>query len=353
MTDQVEPQEQEVIRAEVVDGQEEQAKAVEVYKEPEHRLTLNEISEFAVVFEASGLFKDTQKKAQAMVKIIAGQELGIPPFAAMRGFDIIQGKLAPGAHLVGALIKRPTNPYDYRVLENSDTRCAIEFFSGGKPIGTSVFTLEDAQRANLMGKDNWRKFPRQMLFARAMTEGARSHCPDVFMGSVYDMEELEGPIELPDAPPAQIAPQSTAPEDPYKATWDRAAEIRAANDGAMPPDKLKTFVGRLSKILLSQNKLAASEAQRKLLAITLSSVFDGKETDRHVFCEWLTGHKSTKEMDGIFVNAILDWMQLEQTEEGGYIPTDASLAEARSALRQAHIELDAAIKSAIREGLDV
>ncbi len=156
-------------------------------------LSLSEARGLANVFVKSGLFADTKDLAQATVKILAGYELGIGPFAAMRGINIIQGQLAPNAAVTGALIKK-TPGGDYRVTESTTKKCTISFLQGGEEIGTITWTMEDATLAGLANKQNWKKWPRQMLFSRALTEGARQNFPHIFMGSVYIPEELGEPI---------------------------------------------------------------------------------------------------------------------------------------------------------------
>jgi len=63
------------------------------------QLSVQEMMSIGDLFAQSGLFTDIRGAAQATTKIIAGQELGIPPFAAMNGFHIIKGKAAMGANL--------------------------------------------------------------------------------------------------------------------------------------------------------------------------------------------------------------------------------------------------------------
>src|SRR5580658_9976653 len=83
---------------------------------------LDTMQRVAKVFVASGLFESTEKEysqgmtpdkklAQAVVKIQAGQELGIPPFAAMRGLYIVRGKIEASYQLLGSLIRRQSG-YD-------------------------------------------------------------------------------------------------------------------------------------------------------------------------------------------------------------------------------------------------
>ena len=152
-------------------------------------LGLDEIQRWAKVFVDSGMFKDARGIAQAIVKIQAGQELGLPPFAAMRGFDVIEGKPAPNAGLTSALVRR-SGRYDYRVTRSDNVACVLEWLDSGRVIGESSFTLEEAKAAGLAGKQVWKAYASDMLFARALTRGARRFCADVFLGSVYTPEEL-------------------------------------------------------------------------------------------------------------------------------------------------------------------
>jgi len=156
--------------------------------------TFDEAARAAKAMAQSGYFTDAREVAQAMVKIMAGHEMGFGPFAAMNGIHIIKGKPAVGANLMAAAVK--SHPlYDYRVVHIDDDVVEIAFYQGGEQIGVSSFSKQDAEEAGLMGRDNWRKFTRNMLFARAMSNGVRWYCPDVFAGStVYTPEELGGDI---------------------------------------------------------------------------------------------------------------------------------------------------------------
>lgn len=157
-------------------------------------LSLQEIFSLGDVFAKSGFFSDTQSANQAIVKILAGQELGIAPFTAMKEISIHQGKLGFSAHLVAVLIKR-SNRYSFKITQLDNQKCSIDFYEYGEKIDNSNFTIQDAQLAGLINKDVWKKYPRNLLFARALTNGARWYCPEVFNGSVYTPEELGASVD--------------------------------------------------------------------------------------------------------------------------------------------------------------
>jgi hypothetical protein len=142
-------------------------------------------------FYESGMFTDIKSIAQAMVKISAGAEIGIPPFAAMTGIHIIQGKPTIGAGLIASRVKG-SGKYDYRVVEASEKVCSIDFYQGATKIGNSTFTIDDAKKALTKNID---KFPKNMLFARAISNGVKWYCPDIFSGPVYVPEEMASVTE--------------------------------------------------------------------------------------------------------------------------------------------------------------
>lgn len=164
-----------------------------------NQIQTGEIMSIAKAFHESGMFVDIKSAAQAVVKIQAGQEIGIPPFASMSGIHIIQGKPTIGAGLIASRIKG-SGKYDYEVKEQTEKICSIDFYQGKKMIGNSTFTVEDAKKA---GTKNLDKFPRNMLFARAISNGVKWHCPDVFAGPVYTPEEFDV-VKTEDVPHEEV-----------------------------------------------------------------------------------------------------------------------------------------------------
>lgn len=178
--------------------------------------TTSDILSISKAFAESGMFPDIKSAAQAMVKIQAGQELGIKPFAAMNGIHIISGKATIGAGLIASSIKG-SGKYDYRIITQTDKVCEIEFFENKESLGKSKFTIEDAKKA---GTKNLDKFPANMLFARAISNGVKWYTPDVFQGPVYVPEEME---QVTVDTPHEVVIDTA----PYEAMAAEVADIKA------------------------------------------------------------------------------------------------------------------------------
>ena len=197
---------------------------------------MNELSTAATALHASGFFSDVKTQAQAMVKVMAGAEIGLPPFASMSGIHIVQGKPVIGANLIATLVKNDPR-YDYRVLTADNAQCVIEWREGGHAVGQSSFTMAEANAAGLTTKDNWRKYPSDMLFARALTRGARRYAPGIFGGApVYTPDEMgvdtdeDGQIIEGQA----VTVASAAKPEPIRETYVATVPIA----GPLPDDEL-------------------------------------------------------------------------------------------------------------------
>jgi hypothetical protein len=190
---------------------------------------VDEFSQVAKLFADSGMFADVKGAAQCFVKIMAGAEMGIPPFTAMNSFHVIQGKATMAATAIAARVKG-SGRYNYEIVKKTAEVCELKFFENGKHVHTEVW---DAKRASKAGTKNMDKYPDAMLFARAITAGARAVCPDV-IGQFYSPEEMgavvtdEGTIIDAGAPPATTTEPPTNGTQPPSAT---PATERTAADG--------------------------------------------------------------------------------------------------------------------------
>lgn len=273
--------------------------------------TYDEVERAAKAMAASGFFTDTKQASQAVVKILAARELGLGPFAGMNGVNIIQGKPAFSANIMAACVKR-SGRYNYRVTEMTDKICTIEFmeYFGGKwnTVGVSSFTLEDAKKA---GTKNLDKFPRNMLFARAMSNGVRWYCPDVMSGSsVYTPEELGADV---DEDGNVVVDEHVV--EPVEGELDEIVETQKTTKNKwarpMPPEVLKEALQ-----LKAAKAAPANEKQTNLVRVLLLEHFADRDDERYQAQEYLTGHKHFAEIEPEMISAILDWLKPEKNPDG-------------------------------------
>lgn len=210
---------------------------------------IEDLQRLARLFAASGLFgrsgNNEQHMAECAIKILAGAEAGFGPFASAGGVTVINGKPGFGSNLLAQAIKR--HPiYDYRVIEKTDQICRITFFSGREELGIETFTMEMAKRAGLVKTSGpWAQYPEAMLFARCLSAGMRTHCPDALGGvSAYTPEELgaQGEIDENGAVVAvTVTEQSQAPARDQLQTQ----AIRRLTDQGITRDGMQAMLNEL------------------------------------------------------------------------------------------------------------
>ena len=225
----------------------------------------------------SGFFQDSKQASQAVVKILAGQELGFGPFASMTGVHIIQNKPVLAANLMAAAVKR-TEKYNYKILRLDDTGCELEFYENGQAVGKSAFTQDDARKAGLLEKDTWRKYPRNLYFARALSNGQKWYAPDVFKGAtVYTPEEMGADVDEegnavitaeakpePKADTVSAKPPQDAKLDEVDKMFPPAQPTKVQYDKTQMANCLDANTVKLMvKLKLSENDIASARALAK------------------------------------------------------------------------------------------
>jgi len=127
--------------------------------------------------------------------ILYGAEIGIGPMMALAKVDIVKGRPAPKAELARALAL--SAGHEVWVVEATNTKCTV----AGKRRGSDheqrvTWTLDDVKKAGIVNQ-NYSKYPRQMLLARASAELVRQMCPDALGGIGQFAEELDGDTDAP------------------------------------------------------------------------------------------------------------------------------------------------------------
>lgn len=247
--------------------------------------TLTEMIEVGRILAASGFFADVESEAQAVAKILAGQEAGFGPMASLMGIHMVHGRPELGANLLAASIKR-SGKYNYRVLRLSAQEAALRFFERQddkwEPIGDSAMTMQevvsrqlhmewDKKEGKMKEKATWKKYPQNMLFAAALRNGVKWYAPDVTSGPFAFADEFDEPAGVFDVieadyaaetPPVIIEEPSpvTAAESPDNG---QAAPAVHGEPRHLTPDETKrVFAHAKAKKLTKEQTLEALECDQ-------------------------------------------------------------------------------------------
>lgn len=133
-------------------------------------------------------------KAATMACLLYGREQGIGPMTALKEVSMVDGSPTMSAALMAAKIRAAGHSLQRRE-QRDDTGKLVATSAVGKrgdngDEDTFTFSLEMAARAGLANKNNWKQYPEAMMWARAVSQLARTLFSDVFIGSVYTAEEL-------------------------------------------------------------------------------------------------------------------------------------------------------------------
>jgi hypothetical protein len=153
----------------------------------------------AKVFYASGIFKDIKSEAQAVVKILAGREMGLTPIQSMTNVYVLENKVGYETKVFLSKVKKSGKyDYSYKFIDGKDGKlesCEVTFYSkeNGERvlIGSSSFSVYDAAKLGLINKSNYKNYLDLMLFYRAAIKGIKMCCPDILDGAAVHEEYQE------------------------------------------------------------------------------------------------------------------------------------------------------------------
>lgn len=152
-----------------------------------------DVQSMAEAMARSGLF-GMKTSDQALALMLVAQAEGQHPATIAQDYDIIQGRAARKTHSVLARFQAAGGKVEWQELTET---AAVAVFS--HPQGGSLrmaWSIEQARKAGLTNKDNWKNYPRAMLRARCIAEGVRA----VYPGAIGGLLVSEEAQDMPAAP---------------------------------------------------------------------------------------------------------------------------------------------------------
>lgn len=160
----------------------------------------------------SGLF-GAKNEDQALALMLVAQSEGLHPASAARDYDIIQGKGSKKSEAMMRDFLKAGGSVKWHALTDSMADATFSHPQGGEV--RIDWDMKRAAKANLSEKDMYKKFPRQMLRARCISEGVRTVCP-LATGGMYTPEEVQDMGPEKDMGTAVVVEQPKARSEPAK-----------------------------------------------------------------------------------------------------------------------------------------
>lgn len=169
--------------------------------------------DLAQTYIDSGLLPDEivlkpKAQARAFAIMTTGLEIGLAPMASFRGIYITKkGRIAMMADLMLGIAMSAGASFVY--VKNDATGCTIDWTRGASK-GTCSFTVEDAEKAGLLGKDTYKQYLAAMLASRCRAMAARFAASDRLSG-IYTPEELGAEVRVLESGDYEIIESGPAP----------------------------------------------------------------------------------------------------------------------------------------------
>jgi len=248
---------------------------------PQFSLTpqsLNEALQFADMLSKSNMVpKDYQgNPANCIIAMQWGMEIGLQPLQAMQNIAVINGRPAIWGDAMLAIV-RGSGLLERITEDPTDAGCTCIVKRKGEPEVTRTFTLEDAKRAGLAGKQGpWQQHPKRMMQMRARAFALRDVFPDVLRGVHIAEIAQDEPVERDMGAAEDVTPQKAAPRS--RADKARAALAdKRADHQPIPAVTLPALADVLTAIERATD--ADSMAHAKQLGAQMA---DGPEKDQAV-----------------------------------------------------------------------
>jgi len=146
---------------------------------------MSEIERMAAAVAKSGLF-GMKSTDQALALMLISQAEGRHPALAARDYDIIQGRPSKKTEAMLRDFLAAGGKVEWHVLDDAQADATFSHSAGGSV--RIAWNMARAAQAGLGGKDMWKKYPRQMLRSRCVSEGIRTVYPAATSG-MYVPEE--------------------------------------------------------------------------------------------------------------------------------------------------------------------
>lgn len=167
---------------------------------------------FCMAVVNSGTFKEINTPEVALIRLQAGLELGLTPIWSLTNIMVTNGRPSVwGDALLGLVLQHPECQDVIETFEGTgDELTAIcEVHRRGRLPIKRTFSVNDAKRAGLHGRNVHNAYPKRMLQMRARSWACRDAFADALRGLavVEDTQSTSDDVKVAATKPAIVLPE--------------------------------------------------------------------------------------------------------------------------------------------------
>jgi hypothetical protein len=255
-------------------------------------MTVSDVERVANAIAKGGLFGSKDPNAVLTLCLLAQAE-GQHPAVVFRDYHVINGKPAKKAE---AMLRDFINAGGKVEWHQLDDACADATFTHPSGSARISWNHERAQKAQIAGNQMYRKYPRQMLRSRVISEGIRTVYPGATSG-LYEADEVR-------------TFEPTSDETPHNPQTGEVIEAEAIERKPVPG--ITKIKNNLNKFMREGNRTTDLEAFRALVKANK----DDLKTIRDANHSYWTG-------DGEDFEGFEKWMERRYDELAVSVPAES------------------------------
>ena len=231
----------------------------------------SELQSMALSVTKSGMF-GLKNENQAITLMLIAQAENIHPIQAIQMYSVINGMPALKTTEMIARYMRSGGKIVW--LETTDKIAKAKFIFEENEL-VYEYTIQDATKAQLTGKDNWKRMPKEMLRARCASSGIRMSNP-ASLNNMYSVEEAMDIPSANDMPTIEVEDAEIVEQKPTQ----NALKLMLANrlkELSFTPTDIKDFA---TKYELNENEELLNDlVNDRDLLLDYVNKFEGKNND--------------------------------------------------------------------------
>lgn len=274
---------------------------------PAMTMSVTDVEKVASAIAKGGLFGTKDPHAVLTLCLLAQAE-GQHPAVVFRDYHIISGKPAKKAEAMLRDFINAGGKIEWHELTDQVADATFSHPAGGS--ARISWDHKRAQAAGIAGNAMYKKYPRQMLRSRTVSEGVRTVYPGATSG-LYVPEEVNGfddretPAIETTGEPVDITPQADVPE-PLKGIHKIKERLRVMMTAGNEETTLVAF----------KDLKRANREDLKAIRDANHSWWTGDGEDFEGFGPWIARREAELDPENAATRAIMDMKENASTPEG-------------------------------------